>query len=106
MEHTKALENEGAVLLAQSDRRPFWHFFDLKAYIIMACMMGGEIGLREAGVFPDVFVGFFYTGLGCALASAGISLIAARILSSSASRMTMSSSKIRARLMFRSTMSR
>ena len=63
MEHTKALENEGAVLLAQSDRRPFWHFFDLKAYIIMACMMGGEIGLREAGVFPDVF------------ASAGISFI-------------------------------
>lgn len=58
MEHTKALENEGAVLLAQSDRRPFWHFFDLKAYIIMACMMGGGIGLREAGVFPDVFVGF------------------------------------------------
>ena len=35
----------------------------------MACMMGGGIGLREAGVFPDVFVGFFYTGLGCALAS-------------------------------------
>lgn len=56
MEHAKALENEGAVLLAQSDRRPFWHFFDLKAYIIMACMMGGGIGLREAGVFPDVFV--------------------------------------------------
>jgi hypothetical protein len=76
IEHTKALENEGAVLLAQSDRRPFWHFFDLKAYIIMACMMGGGIGLREAGVFPDVFVGFFYTGLGCALASAGISFIA------------------------------
>lgn len=76
IEHTKALENEGAVLLAQSDRRPFWHFFDLKAYIIMACMMGGVIGLREAGVFPDVFVGFFYTGLGCALASAGISFIA------------------------------
>lgn len=57
-------------------RRAFWHFFDLKAYIIMACMMGGGIGLREAGVFPDVFVGFFYTGLGCALASAGISFIA------------------------------
>lgn len=75
MEHTKALENEGAVLLAQSDSRPFWHFFDLKAYIIMACMMGGGIGLREAGVFPDVFAGFFYTGLGCALASAGISFI-------------------------------
>ena len=62
-------------ILGYEDRRPFWHFFDLKAYIIMACMMGGGIGLREAGVFPDAFVGFFYTGLGCALASAGISFI-------------------------------
>lgn len=62
-------------ILSYEDYRPFWNFFDLKAYIIMACMMGGGIGLREAGVFPDVFVGFFYTGLGCALASAGISFI-------------------------------
>ena len=68
------LENEGAVLLAQSDRRLSWHFFDLWAHgIIMACMMGGGIGLREAGVFPDVFVGFFYTDL-AALVSAGIIL--------------------------------
>ena len=37
-------------ILGYEDRRPFWHFFDLKAYIIMACMMGGGIGLREAGV--------------------------------------------------------
>lgn len=66
MEHTKALENEGAVLLAQSDRRPFWHFFDLKAYIIMACMMGGGIGLREAGVFPDVLWDFLYRTWLCA----------------------------------------
>ena len=26
-------------ILGYEDRRPFWHFFDLKAYIIMACMM-------------------------------------------------------------------
>lgn len=38
----------------------------------MACMMGGGIGLRAAGIFPDTFIAFFYTGLGCALASAGI----------------------------------
>ena len=48
--------------------RPFWHFFDLKAYIIMACMMGGGIGFRAAGIFPDIFIAFFYSGLGCALA--------------------------------------
>lgn len=52
--------------------RPVWNFFDLKAYIIMAIMMGGGIGLRQAHVFPDVFVAFFYTGLGCALFLAGV----------------------------------
>ena len=52
--------------------RPFWNFFDLKAYIIMVIMMGGGIGLRAAKVFPDVFVAFFYSGLGCALFLAGV----------------------------------
>ena len=56
----------------REERQPFWRFFDLKAYIIMAVMMGGGIGLRAAGVFPDAFVAFFYTGLGCALALAGV----------------------------------
>lgn len=52
--------------------RPIWNFFDLKSYLIMAVMMGGGIGLRAAKVFPDVFVAFFYTGLGCALFLAGV----------------------------------
>lgn len=52
--------------------RPFWYFFDLKAYLIMACMMGGGIGFRAAGIFPDIFVAFFYSGLGCVLAMAGV----------------------------------
>ena len=59
----------------QEERQMFWRFFDLKAYIIMAVMMGGGIGLRAAGVFPDWFVAFFYTGLGCALALAGVLFI-------------------------------
>ena len=45
----------------EEEKRPFWNFFDIKSYIIMAVMMGGGIGLRNAGVFPDVFVAFFYT---------------------------------------------
>ena len=53
-------------------RQPFRRFFDLKAYIIMAVMMGGGIGLRAAGVFPNQLVAFFYSGLGCALALAGV----------------------------------
>ena len=48
--------------------RPFWHFFDLKAYMIMVCMMGGGIGFRAAGIFPDILIAFFHSGLGCALA--------------------------------------
>ncbi|MGM9619636.1 MAG: hypothetical protein ACI3W8_07390 [Oscillospiraceae bacterium] len=56
----------------EEEFRPVWHFFDLKAYIIMAVMMGGGIWLRSSGLVPDVFIAVFYTGLGCALALAGI----------------------------------
>lgn len=52
--------------------RPFWNFFDLKAYCIMAFMMGGGIWLRYSGLVPEVFIAVFYTGLGCALAGAGV----------------------------------
>lgn len=63
------------ILSYKEERQPFWRFFDLKAYIIMIIMMGGGIGLRAAGVFPNWFVAFFYTGLGCALALAGVLFI-------------------------------
>ena len=49
-----------------------WHFFDLKACCIMAFMMGGGIWLRASGLVPNVFIAVFYTGLGCALALAGV----------------------------------
>ena len=58
-------------ILSYETDRPFWHFFDKKAYILMACMMGGGIGFRAVGIFPDIFVAFFYSGVGCALALAG-----------------------------------
>lgn len=62
-------------IVGYETRRPFCHFFDGKAYLIMACMMGGGIGFRALGVFPDLFVAFFYSGIGCALASAGIQFL-------------------------------
>lgn len=52
--------------------RPIWHFFDLKSYIIMTVMMSGGIWLRYSGLVPDIFIAVFYTGLGCALALAGV----------------------------------
>ncbi len=66
--HTKRIKGY------KEERQSFWRFFDIKAYIIMA-VMGGGIGLRAAGVLPNVFVAFFYTGLGCALALAGVLFI-------------------------------
>jgi uncharacterized integral membrane protein len=38
-------------------------------------MMGSGIGFRALGIFPDIFVAFFYSGLGCALALAGVLFI-------------------------------
>ena len=52
--------------------RPFWNFFDLKSYLIMAFMMGGGIWFRSSGFAPAWFIAFFYTGLGLALAVAGV----------------------------------
>ena len=59
----------------EEDRTHILKFFDKKGYLIMAVMMGGGIGLRMAGLVPEWFVAFFYTGLGAALAVAGISFV-------------------------------
>lgn len=66
IKHTKRIKGY------PEETRPVWNFFDLKAYIIMAVMMGGGIWLRNSGLAPDVFIAVFYTGLGCALALAGV----------------------------------
>mgnify|MGYP001649052550 FL=1 len=62
-------------IMGYEEIRPFWYFFDLKAYMIMACMMGGGIGFRAMGIFSDIFIVFFYSGLGFALALAGITFL-------------------------------
>lgn len=55
--------------------KPFWNFFDIKSYIIMVVMMSGGICLRAFHLVPDVFIAFFYSGLGCALFLAGVLFI-------------------------------
>ena len=62
------------------ERKPIWDFFNLKAYCIMAIMMGGGIWLRSSGLAPTVFIAFFYTGLGCALALAGLYQLYAHVI--------------------------
>lgn len=66
IKHTKRIKGY------KEEFRPVWHFFDLKAYCIMAVMMGGGIWLRSSGLLPNRFIAVFYTGLGCALALAGV----------------------------------
>lgn len=66
IKHTKRIKGY------KEEFRPIWHFFDIKAYCIMAFMMGGGIWLRSSGLVPDIFIAVFYTGLGCALTLAGI----------------------------------
>lgn len=50
-------------------------FFDVKGYVMMAIMMGGGIALREFGIIPSWIVAFMYTGIGTALALAGIGFL-------------------------------
>lgn len=59
----------------EGERHLVFRFFDRKSYIMMALMMSFGIGMRAAGLFPEWFIAFFYTGLGIALALAGASYL-------------------------------
>ena len=56
-------------------KRP-WNFFDKKSFLIMAFMMTFGITIRVLNLTCDSFIAFFYTGLGTALAMAGILFLA------------------------------
>ncbi len=55
----------------EEPRQHFWHFFDLRSFVIMAVMMTGGILIRTLGLAPSEFIAVFYTGLGTALTLAG-----------------------------------
>lgn len=55
-----------------SKRVGFWHFFDLKSYLIMLFMMSMGIYLRASHLVPSSFIAFFYSGIGLALSLAGV----------------------------------
>lgn len=59
-------------ILGYEGKQYFWHFFDGKAFVIMAVMITGGISIRYWHLLPDYFIAFFYTGLGAALALAGL----------------------------------
>ena len=59
----------------EEERHFFLKFFDGKSFAIMAVMMTGGIALRASGLAPERFIAFFYTGLGIALALAGVGFL-------------------------------
>ena len=71
------LVNKNARRIAdlEGDRHLVFRFFDRKGYIMMVVMMSFGIGMRAAGLFPNWFIAFFYTGLCLAFALAGASFL-------------------------------
>lgn len=66
IKHTKRIK------AYKEEMQYFYHFFDLKSFIIMAFMMTLGIVIRKYSLMSDSFIAFFYTGLGAALALAGV----------------------------------
>lgn len=53
-------------------KAPIYRFLSVKGYIIIAIMMTMGIVLRHISAIPNSFFAYFYTGLGTALACAGL----------------------------------
>lgn len=59
----------------EDEKQFFWHFFDVKSFMIMAFMMTFGISIRHFNLMPEACIAVFYTGLGAALSLAGIGFI-------------------------------
>lgn len=66
VKHTRRITGYG------DERQLFVRFFDARSFAIMAVMMTGGITIRALHLLPDAFIAVFYTGLGTALALAGV----------------------------------
>lgn len=69
-------KNDKRVKEMFENKQYFWKCFDLKQYVIIACMMTFGIVLRKYNLVQKSFIAFFYTGLGFALFSCGTRFIA------------------------------
>ncbi|MFU0464278.1 hypothetical protein ACMZ7W_01660 [Gardnerella vaginalis] len=56
----------------KENKQFFLKFFDVKSFIIMAFMITFGITIRATNLAPERFIAVFYTGLGSALALAGL----------------------------------
>ena len=65
-------KHTGRIHAFAEERQFFWRFFDARSFAIMAVMMTSGITIRVMHLAPDAFIAIFYTGLGTALALAGL----------------------------------
>ncbi len=54
---------------------PWYHFFDKKGYLTMVFFITLGIVIRRSNLLPQSFFASFYTGLGLALFTSGVSFI-------------------------------
>lgn len=73
-------KNTQRIQTMECEEAPIYKFLTVKGYIIIAVMMTMGITLRHIDSIPNGFFAFFYTGLGCALALAGLHSIFKLIL--------------------------
>lgn len=69
--HKLTVKHTSRIVGYEEPRKHFWHFFDVRSFVIMAVMMTGGILIRTLGLAPSEFIAVFYTGLGTALALTG-----------------------------------
>lgn len=70
-----SMKHIARILSYEAEIHSVFRFFDLKSYGIMAFMMTGGIWLRYSNLVPMSFIAVFYSGLGMALAMAGVIFI-------------------------------
>lgn len=70
--HRLTVKHTARIARYGDERQLFVKFFDGRSFAIMAVMMTGGILIRSLHLLPDVFIAVFYTGLGAALALAGV----------------------------------
>ena len=73
--HKLVNKHSTRIMCAETEKMMIFRFFDKKSYIMMAGMMTFGIVLRKSHLLPPPCLGSFYTGLGSALAGAGVLFI-------------------------------
>lgn len=73
-----SMKHEARILTYADPSISVLRTFDVKGYLIIAIMMGGGMALRFSGAVPLEFIGFFYPGLGVALALTGVGFLLKR----------------------------